>query len=99
MNLRTILEACMRTYATKGTNGQSYFTKNDADRVMTVVSSFTVQNTHYVDTTLMARIVNERIVIEQDKTNKPLVDMLLQRNIPRNQIALVYAGESVEEIA
>ena len=95
--LEHILETCMRTYATKGHNGRSYFTKNDTEKVMTVVSSFVVQGNHYVDTTLMARLVNERIIIEQDKTNKPLVDMLLAADIPRSQITLVYAGESVEE--
>jgi CTP:phosphocholine cytidylyltransferase-like protein len=95
--LGKILETCMRTYATDGINGRSYFTKNDTENVMTVVSSFVFQTTHHVDTTLMARIENARIIIEQDKTNKPLVEMLLQQGIPREQITLVYAGESIEE--
>ena len=42
---------------------------------------------------VMARIVDERIVIEADITNKPLFEALMQAGIPREQIILAYEGE------
>jgi hypothetical protein len=98
-NLSAILEAAMRDYAGRGLNGHSYFMKDDAEQVMSVVAQFVFQGKHYVDTSLLARIVGNRIIIEDDKTNKPLVDALLQAGVPRKQIVLTYAGEQVEETA
>jgi hypothetical protein len=50
-----------------------------------------------VDVGLIVRVVGDRIIIERDVNDKPLVDALLQANISRQQIVLAYAGEPVEE--
>lgn len=47
------------------------------------------------DVMVMARVEGEMIIIEDDATDKPLVDALMQRGIPRNQIILAYAGEPI----
>lgn len=44
---------------------------------------------------VQARIVGQRIVIDVDNTDKQLIDALLQREIPREQIVLGYRGETV----
>jgi hypothetical protein len=93
------MEAAMRDYAGRVLNGHSYFMKDDAEQVMSVVAQFVFQGKHYLDTSLLARVVGNRIIIEDDKTNKPLVDALLQAGVPREQIVLTYAGEQVEETA
>lgn len=46
---------------------------------------------------VMARIVGDKVVIEEDATDKKLVDALLQRGIPREQIVLAYAGEPIPD--
>lgn len=46
---------------------------------------------------LMARIINDKIVIEEDMTDKKLIDALLQQGVRRDQIILAYAGEKVTE--
>jgi hypothetical protein len=84
--LTTILENEMLAYAGRGANGYSF-------------AKFIFQEKNYVETSLLARIVGEKIIIEDDKTNKPLVDALVQAGIPREQIVLAYAGEKVEETA
>lgn len=43
---------------------------------------------------VLARVVGDSIVIEEDTTDKKLVDALLKRGIPRQKIILAYAGES-----
>ena len=45
---------------------------------------------------LMARVVKDKVVIDEDKTDKPLYEALMANaGIPRSQIILAYAGESL----
>ena len=46
---------------------------------------------------VLARIFDNRVVIEEDATDKPLVDALLQLGIDRTQIVLAYEGEQVPD--
>jgi sulfur carrier protein ThiS len=48
---------------------------------------------------VLARIVGDQVVIEEDMTDKPLIDALLQRGIPRSQIVLAYDGEPLPDAA
>jgi hypothetical protein len=48
---------------------------------------------------VLARIVGNRVVIEEDMTDKKLVDALQQRGILRDQIILAYAGEPIPDAA
>lgn len=97
--LRETLEQTMMGYTGRALNGQSYLTTNDDHTLFTVISFGAIQNRHIVNTGLVARIVDNHIVIEHDANNKPLVDALLEAGIPREQIVLAYAGEKLEEAA
>jgi hypothetical protein len=44
---------------------------------------------------VMARIVEGTVVIDEDTTDRPLVNELLRAGIPREQIVLAYAGETL----
>ena len=44
---------------------------------------------------IMARISGQYVVIEQDTTDRPLVNELQRRGIPRDNIILAYAGETL----
>lgn len=47
---------------------------------------------------VMARVVGDKIFIDEDITDKPLVDALLQNgNVPGDQIVLLYAGERIND--
>jgi hypothetical protein len=47
---------------------------------------------------VMAHIVGDYIVIDEDTTDKPLVDaLMINGSIPREQIILAYAGETIPE--
>ena len=49
----------------------------------------------YADTIVMARVDGDKIIIEHDSTDKPLVDaLMINAGIPREQIILAYQGES-----
>ncbi|MDZ4765740.1 MAG: element excision factor XisI family protein [Chloroflexota bacterium] len=51
----------------------------------------------YSDVVVMACIVDNIVVIEEDATDRPLVDRLIARGIPRSQIVLAYAGEPLPD--
>jgi hypothetical protein len=42
---------------------------------------------------VMARVVENTVIIDEDTTDRPLVDELIRAGIPREQIVLLYAGE------
>lgn len=44
---------------------------------------------------VFARIVDDYIVIEDDKTDRPLYEALERAGIPREKIICVYAGEAL----
>ena len=46
---------------------------------------------------VMARIVDDMVIIDEDTTDRPLVDELVKAGIPREKIVLLYAGEQVPE--
>lgn len=49
---------------------------------------------------VMARVVGDKVVIEEDTTDKPLYEALMVNgNVPREQIILAYAGETLPDEA
>jgi hypothetical protein len=48
---------------------------------------------------VQARIDGDYVIVEEDTTDRPLVDALVQAGIPREKIVLAYAGETVEPVS
>jgi hypothetical protein len=48
---------------------------------------------------LMARLIGQHIIIDEDITDRPLYEALIRAGIPREQLILRYAGEKVPENA
>lgn len=46
---------------------------------------------------VMARVVDDWIIIEEDTTDQPLFEALVRAGIPREKIICVYAGQSLPE--
>jgi hypothetical protein len=46
---------------------------------------------------ILAKIIDRRVVIEEDTTDKPLYLELMRCGIPREQIILKYAGEKMPD--
>lgn len=50
------------------------------------------------DVVVMARVVGDTIIIDEDTTDKPLYEALMHNaGIPREQIVLAYAGETAPD--
>lgn len=98
-NLKSIVEKEMREYAGEGINGYTTFTQSDDQSIMSIVFVGQIRGEHFATVSIMVRIIGEQVIIEDDKTNKPLVDALVQVGIPREKITLIYEGEEFQEIA
>ncbi len=89
----------MEGYAGRVLNGYSYLMSSDDGTVFAIVSIGHVRDRRIVDTGLVARLEGERIIVERDVNDKPLVDALVEAGVQRGHIVLSYAGESTEEAA
>jgi hypothetical protein len=98
-SLEKIVMREMERYAVKGLNGYSVLTASPDGRFLTVVSIANVKGQRLTTASLIAHLEGNSIIIEHDINNKPLVDALVQAGIPREQIILAYAGESVPQSA
>jgi hypothetical protein len=92
-----ILEAELEKYAKPGWNGISFLTKNEDKQAYAIIAVSIQRGERFTALNLMVRLVDDLIVIDTDQNDKPLVDALVQAGIPREQIVLLYAGESLPE--
>ena len=97
--LTQILVKEISAYAVEMLNGQSYLTTSADNRVFAVISVDDNHNEYSGNAGLIARIDGDKVIIEHDMYNKPLVDALVQAGVPRDQIVLAYTGEAVSETA
>ena len=97
--LQHALKTVMNGYTGRGLNAESVLTTSDDGRLLTVVSIGQVRGETVVDTGLIVRLIGDIIVIDRDNNNKPLVDALVQAAVPREQIVLAYAGETIPHAA
>jgi hypothetical protein len=88
--LKQILVEEMQKYAGEGLNAYSYLTANEAENLYTVVDIASVRGKRIIGTVLVARLHDDRIIIELDHNSKPLVDALTARGVPKDQITLTY---------
>lgn len=88
--LEVLLIEEMQKYAGEGLNAYSYFTANNAEKVYSVIDIATVRGKRIIGTVLVARLDNDRIVIELDYNSKPLADALLARGVSEDQVVLAY---------
>jgi len=52
---------------------------------------------HHAVVVVAARIVNDKVIIDEDITDRPLWEELVRAGIPREQIILTYAGEKLPD--
>ncbi len=94
-NLKQILAEEMQKYAGQGLNAYSYLTENEAEQLYTVVDIANVRGKRIIGTVLVARLQDEKILIELDYNNKPLADALAARGVSEEQIILAYLDTTI----
>ena len=92
-NLVDIVANVVDSYATRSLNSTLYHLHDEhigTDAVIVVPQKR--QNVPHV--LVMTRIEHDQVIIETDRTDRPLEEALMAAGIPRSQIVLAYAGEA-----
>lgn len=98
IELTQIVQREVEAYARPMLKGKSYAIMNTASQVFAVVDV----PDHYprkfpAGIAVLARVEGSFVIIEEDTTDRPLVDELTRAGIPREQIICTYIGESLPE--
>ncbi len=81
----------------RGLNLRLFFVADELKQIYNVLDVEYPVRREVAGIVVFARIVGDQVVIEEDTTDKPLVDALIQQGIPREQIVLAYQGEPVPD--
>jgi hypothetical protein len=97
--LRDIVREEVARYAGsgRGANIILFPILDDERQTYSVVDVLYPKREDVAEVVVLARIVGNQVVIEEDTTDKKLVDALLQRGIPRERIVRAYAGEPIPD--
>ncbi len=73
----------------------TYFTQDDRQQIYSVVVVPELPRPFPARVVVMARVVADKVIIDEDTTDRPLYEALMRAGIPREQIVLAYAGETL----
>ncbi|MBX3066401.1 MAG: element excision factor XisI family protein [Anaerolineae bacterium] len=93
IELTTVLRETVKGYVRPSPNATMYFAENVENEAFVAISIPHSRNPQS-RVVVFGRIVDGKVVIETDITNKPLHEALMQAGIPRDQIVLAYQGET-----
>lgn len=97
--LTDIVQREVADYHGSGLNAWTYYFEDVPNQAYAVV--IVPLNRHSrkdkANVMVMARIIGDRVVIDDDITDRPLYVELMRAGIPREQIVLAYAGEQPPE--
>jgi hypothetical protein len=96
--LKQIVQREVEGYAGPMLKGKSYMVVNMDENLFAVVDI----PDHFprkfpVSIAVMARIVGDLVLIDEDTTDRPLVNELTRAGVPRDQIICTYIGESLPQ--
>ncbi|MBZ0307781.1 MAG: XisI protein [Anaerolineae bacterium] len=77
-DLKQIVYEEMSKYAIKDWNDEAYLKVSDDQKTYIVVSVDEDKEQRFVDIDILVWFMDDKIVIEQDMNNKPLVDALVR---------------------
>lgn len=97
--LKRTLREEVRKYAAggRGINVLLFAILDDEQGIYAVNAVNYPEREDVADVVVLARLVGNKVIVEEDMTDKKLVDALLQRGIPRDQIVLAYEGEPIPD--
>jgi hypothetical protein len=79
--MRTTLEAVLKDYARSGLNSNSYLMQSHDGKAFSVITVPADNRESFVS--ILVRLEQGQIIIDQDRNDKPLVDALVEAGIPR----------------
>ncbi len=87
-------------YAGYSDESNLYFLSDDKKQVYSVIDVPHMPRDYDTEIVVMARVVDGYILIDEDTSDKPLVEALMvNAQVPREKIILIYQGETIPAIA
>jgi len=93
-NLAEVVADVVSSYATHSLNATLYHL-HDARIGTDAVLVVPIKRQNIPHVLIMTRIEDNVVIVETDRTDRPLEDALVDSGIPRAQIVLAYAGEGI----
>ncbi len=73
--------------------GESFAVSDTARQIYTVLVVPDQSRKFDSGIAILARVVDDKVIIDEDSTDRPLYKELVRAGVPREKIVLVYAGE------
>ncbi len=99
IDITGIVQHEVEDYAVSGFNMALYAVSDHPRQIFTVIviPEYDARKKIDLGIVVMARVVGNTVIIDEDTTDRPLYKELIRAGIPREQIVLAYAGETVPE--
>lgn len=99
LDLATIVQHEVGDYSGPAIKAKTYAINDKEQRIYTVLIVPDPPHKFEAGIMVMARIVDNQVIIDEDTTDRPLWKELVAAGIPHEQIILAYAGEPLPENA
>lgn len=90
--LTEIVRREVADYQVPGLKSKSYFVADEANNVYAVLDVPDAPRQFNSAIALLARVENDRVIIEEDIHDRPLWEALVEAGVPRERIVLAYVG-------
>ena len=91
VSLMKVVKEVVFSYASDGLNLRTYPLANEDQHIYAVNVIDWPERHNPAAVVVLARIEGNQVIIEEDLTDRPLVEALVSAGIPREQIILKYA--------
>lgn len=93
-SLATVVKEVVFSYASGGLNLHTYALSNEQEGIYAVNVVDWPERLRPASVVVLARLEGDNVIIEEDLTDRPLVEALVRAGIERERIVLKYAEES-----
>ncbi len=98
MDLTTTVQREVEAYnKARVWKGKGYSVADQGQQLYAVITVPDLPRPHPARVVVMARVVGDKVVIDEDTTDRPLYEALMHAGIPREKIVLLYAGETLSQ--
>ena len=96
LSLAEIARREVERYVGHSDESTLYFLSDNEHYAYAVVDVPHMPRTYSTEIVVMAQVVGDYVVIDEDTTDKPLVDaLIINAGLPREKIILAYKGEAL----
>ena len=96
-SLASIVKEVVFSYASGGLNLRTFALSNEEQGVYGVNVIDWPEHHRSAGVVVLARIEGEQVIVEEDLTDRPLVEALVTAGIPRERIVLKYTEPSQDK--